>query len=73
MGSAEGAVVFNESYQDLAAVGVIIEAAGGRIFQMNGEPFYLNDHVGRGRVDAPLVAVSQENLSRLLEYLQEAA
>lgn len=73
MGSAEGAVVFNESYQDLAAVGVIIEAAGGKIYQMDGNPFYLNDHVGRGRVDAPLIAASPEYLSQVLESLQEAA
>jgi myo-inositol-1(or 4)-monophosphatase len=71
MGSAEGAVVFNESYQDLAAVGVIIEAAGGKIYQMDGNAFYLNDHVGRGKVDAPLLAVSPENLNSVLEYLRE--
>ncbi len=72
MGSAEGAVVFNESYQDLAAVGVIVEAAGGKIYQMDGKAFHLNDHVGRGRVEAPLVVASPENLNQILEYLKDS-
>ncbi len=73
MGSAEAAVVSNESYQDLAAVGVIIEAAGGKIYHMDGTEFYLNDHLDRGRVDVPLVAVSPENLSQVLDSVKEAA
>ena len=43
MGKAEAAVIFNESYEGLAAVRVIIEAAGGRLYRMDGSEFSLDE------------------------------
>jgi myo-inositol-1(or 4)-monophosphatase len=71
MGCAEAAVVANESYQDLSAVQVIIEAAGGKIFHMDGSEFYLNDHLNSGRIDIPLLIVSPDNRAEVLDYIKE--
>ena len=43
MGRAEAALVSNESYKDLAAAAVIMDAAGGKIFKMDGTPFFRGD------------------------------
>jgi len=45
MGRAEAALIANESYQDLAATQVIIEAAGGRIIRMDGKPFSFSEYM----------------------------
>ncbi len=49
-GLAEGALINNLSYADLGAVRVIIEAAGGKIFRMDGSEFFLNEYL-----DAPMI------------------
>jgi myo-inositol-1(or 4)-monophosphatase len=47
MGRAEAALLSNESYKDLAAAAVIMDAAGGKIFKMDGTPLFLGDYIGR--------------------------
>jgi hypothetical protein len=71
MGCAEAAIVANESYQNLAAVQIIIESAGGKIYPMEGDVFYLNDHLNAGRIDKPLLIVSPDNRAEVLDYIQE--
>ncbi|MEW5908854.1 MAG: inositol monophosphatase family protein [Thermodesulfobacteriota bacterium] len=71
MGSAEAAVVANESYQNLAAVQIIIESAGGKIYPMDGSEFYLNDHLSEGRIEKPLLIVSPDNRAEVLDYIRE--
>ncbi|MFZ7127098.1 MAG: inositol monophosphatase family protein [Desulfobacterales bacterium] len=44
-GRAEAALIANESYKDLAAARVIIEAAGGRIFNLQGRPFQIGEYL----------------------------
>ena len=68
-GRADAAVIANESYQDLAATRVIIEAAGGKISKMDGSDFHLNEYIDGGRIPEHLLVVSPENLKQVLVYL----
>jgi len=48
-GRAEAAVISNEAYQDLAAVSIILGAAGGKFYKMDGNAFSLNEFLdGKG-------------------------
>ena len=69
-GRADAAVIANESYQDLAAARVIIEAAGGKISKMDGGSFHLNDYIDGGRIPEHLLVASPENLEQVLVYLK---
>ena len=68
-GRADAAVIANESYQDLAATRVIIEAAGGKISKMDGSDFHLNEYIDGGRIPEHLLVASPENLKQVLVYL----
>lgn len=69
-GRADAAVIANESYQDLAATRVIIEAAGGKISKMDGSDFHLNEYIDGGRIPEHLLVASPENLKQVLTYLK---
>ena len=69
-GCAEVAIISNESYQDLAAVQIIIEAAGGKIFKLDGDEFFLNEYIDGKRIEDQLLVVSQDIYSEVLDYLQ---
>ena len=69
-GRADAAVIANESYQDLAATRVIIEAAGGKISKMDGGRFHLNEYIEGGRINEHLLVASPENLEQVLAHLQ---
>jgi len=69
MGRADAAVTANESYQDLAAVRVIIEAAGGKISKVDGGDFHLNDYLDGRKIKDHLLVASPENYSQVLQHL----
>ena len=69
-GRADAAVIANESYQDLAATRVIIEAAGGKISKMDGSDFHLNEHIEGGRIPEHLLVTSPGNLKQVLAHLK---
>ena len=69
MGRADAAVTANESYKDLAAVRVIIEAAGGKIGKIGGGDFYLNDYLDGRKITDHLVVASPDNHSQVLQHL----
>jgi myo-inositol-1(or 4)-monophosphatase len=72
MGRAEGAVIVNESYQDLAAARVIIEAAGGKICRMDGSEFLLDEYIDGQKIDDHLLVVASSDIhSQVRDYLQE--
>jgi len=73
MGRAEAAVIANESYQDLAAARVIIEAAGGRISKMDGSEFLLDDYLDGERIEDHLMVGTPKIYSQVRDYLQEAS
>jgi len=57
-GRADAAIIANESYKGLAAARVIIEAAGGKIFKMDGKGFFLNEYLNGQKIDDHLLVVS---------------
>ncbi len=59
-GRAEGAVVSNLSFADLGAVRVIVEAAGGRIFKLDGSEFFLNEYLNAPMIREDLLVSSAE-------------
>jgi len=71
MGRAEGAIISHESYQDLAAAQVIAEAAGAKMFKMNGSDFSLSDYLNGNRIDDHLLVGGTEMRSQIMRYLQE--
>ncbi len=71
MGRGDVAVTANESFQDLAAIRMIVEAAGGRLYKASGERFYLNDHLNGERIDEHLLVTTPGNCKAVLEYLEK--
>ncbi|MBW1678852.1 MAG: inositol monophosphatase [Deltaproteobacteria bacterium] len=71
MGRAEAAVIANESYQDLAAARVIIEAAGGKIYKMDGSEFFLNEYLEGQRIEDPLLIAAPDIYPQVRNCLQE--
>jgi len=69
-GRADAAIIANESYQDLAATRVIIEAAGGKICKMDGSKFHLGDYIEGGRINEHLLVASSKNIDQVLAYLK---
>ncbi|RLB42046.1 MAG: inositol monophosphatase [Deltaproteobacteria bacterium] len=59
-GGADAAVLANETYQDLAASRVILEAAGGRFYHLDGKDIFLNEYLEGERIDIPLLATGPE-------------
>ncbi len=70
MGRAEAAHIANESFQDLAAVRVIVEAAGGGIFHMDGSRFVINDYLEEGRGDIHLLVAAEDKCRQVAESLK---
>ena len=70
MGRADVAVTANESFQDLAATRMIVEAAGGRLYKASGEKFYLNDYLNGDRIEEHLLATSTANCPVVLDCLE---
>lgn len=73
MGRADVALTANETFQDLAATRVIVEAAGGRLFKTSGEKFYLNDFLNGQRIEEHLLATTPGNCSAVLASLRKHA
>jgi myo-inositol-1(or 4)-monophosphatase len=71
MGRAEAAVITNESYQDLAAARVIIEAAGGKFFKMDGSEFFLNEYLDGKKIEEHLLVVSPDAYANIRDCLKE--
>jgi len=57
MGCAEAALIANESYQDLAAVRVILEAAGGHFMRLDGTKFPIAEFLEGQTADIHLLAL----------------
>jgi myo-inositol-1(or 4)-monophosphatase len=70
MGRADAAVIANESFQDLAAARVIIEAAGGSICRLDGSKFYLSEYLNGQRIDECLLVAYPEKVSQIKNSLQ---
>lgn len=71
-GRAEGALLAHVSYQDLAAAGIILEAAGGRIYRLDGTEFHLGEYLTGERVEEHLLAAPEGAHQTVLMYLGES-
>ncbi|MEJ2587143.1 MAG: inositol monophosphatase family protein [Deltaproteobacteria bacterium] len=69
-GQAEAALIMHETYKDLAAVRVIVEAAGLKIYRMDGEEFFLNAYLDGSNIDEPLLVASPESRDGILGSLE---
>ncbi|MDM8525096.1 inositol monophosphatase family protein [Desulfococcaceae bacterium HSG8] len=71
MGRAEAAIIANESYQDLAAAWIIIEAAGGKFYRMDGSEFFLSDYLDGRKNDEHLLVSSPNTCLQVRDSLQK--
>ncbi|MGD9366592.1 MAG: inositol monophosphatase family protein [Desulfobacteraceae bacterium] len=70
MGRADAAFTANESFKDLAAVGVIVEAAGGRLMKIDGQKFLLGDYIEGQRIDGHLMVTGKSIARALLDCIR---
>jgi len=70
MGRAEAAFTANESFKDLAAVNVIIEAAGGRLMKIDGNKFLLGDYMDGQRIGGHLMVTGKASSRALLDCIR---
>ena len=68
-GRAEAAIIARETFQDLAAARVIIEAAGLKICKMDGSRFFLNEYMNGKKIEEHLLVVSAESRTRIHDCL----
>ena len=73
MGRADAAFSANESFKDLAAAAVIIEAAGGRLLKGDGTPFMLGDYIEGQRIDDHVMIAGRSNADAVLECIRPIA
>ena len=70
-GRAEAAVIANETYQDLAAGRVIVEAAGGTISKMDGDAFSLDGYLDGERITESLLVAAPETGAAVLNCVHQ--
>jgi len=70
-GRADAAIVANESFQDLAAARVILEGAGGKFYNMDGNEIFLNEYLEGQRIDGPLLVTTPALCKRIKRHLTE--
>ena len=64
-------VIANESYQDLAAACIILEAAGGKICKMDESDFFLNEYLDGQKINDHLLVMAPDIYSQVRNCLQE--
>ena len=69
MGRADAALTANESFKDLAAVSVIVEAAGGKLRKRDGSPLLLGDYMEGQRIEDHLLISGKTNAQAVLDCL----
>ena len=69
-GSAEAAVLSNESYRDLAAAWIIVQAAGGKIYKMDGTEFIMGENLAEAKKEEHLLVVSPEIHTQIRRCLE---
>jgi myo-inositol-1(or 4)-monophosphatase len=70
MGRADVAIVAHESFKDLAAVRVIVESAGGKLFKIDGSVFFLGDQGDGQKMDEHLMIASPSTTASVLDILK---
>ncbi len=73
MGRAEASIIANESFQDLAAPGIILEAAGGKICKMDGSNFFLNEYLDGQKISEHLLVMAPDIYSQIRQSLNDVS
>jgi len=68
-GAADACLMKNVTVRDLAAGGIILEAAGGEIRYLDGRTFYIADFMDGRRIDEPLIAAPKGSFKAIAKYL----
>lgn len=71
MGRVEAALIANESYKDLVAASVIVEAAGGSMLRMDGTPLFLSDYLDGRKIEEHLLVAASEKYSEVVSFLEK--
>ena len=69
-GRAEAALINNESYRGLAAARVIIESAGGRIYDTDGQEIFLNSYLEGERIRDRLLVCAPGFCRQVMDFLE---
>jgi myo-inositol-1(or 4)-monophosphatase len=69
MGRAEAAILANQSFYELAAPYVILQAAGGRLYTTDGREFFPGEYSEGGRISEHLLAAPPGTVSQLKGHL----
>jgi myo-inositol-1(or 4)-monophosphatase len=72
MGRADAAFVANESYQDLSAAQIIIQAAGGKIFKMDGRELTFNEYIDGKKRNEHLLATTTDLCTPVLDCFHKS-
>jgi myo-inositol-1(or 4)-monophosphatase len=70
MGRADAALTSRESFKDLAAVRVIVEAAGGRLYTADGNEFFLGDYLDGQRIEQHLLITGPANVGPMCDAIE---
>lgn len=71
MGRADAAIVDNEYFKDLAALRVIVESAGGKLYKLDGSAFLLGDFIDGQKIDEPVMVTGAANVVTVRNCLQK--
>lgn len=71
-GRADATLIAHETYQNLAASRVIVEAAGAKMYRMDGTEFFLDDYLDGNRIAEDLLVVAPGNFPQILSYFQRS-
>jgi len=69
MGRADAAVIANESFQDLAALRIVVEGAGAKIFRLDGSVLALGDYLNGEKIAEPLIVCAPDNFEPVVKCL----
>lgn len=72
-GRADAALTAHETYANLAAARVIVEAAGKKIFRMDGSPFLFDGSPEQELIGSHLLVADPEIAAEILQHLQNKA
>ncbi len=70
MGRADAALIAHESYADLAAAQIIVNAAGAKIQKVSGGEFFLNEYLDGQRIEDHLLVAAPGNSEQIRGYLE---
>jgi myo-inositol-1(or 4)-monophosphatase len=69
-GLADAAVISNEAFQNLASLRCIIESAGGKICNMDGSHFFLNEYLNGHQINNHLLVGAPDICDQIPKFLK---